>query len=67
MNTNLGVGSQVIAESSEAAVHAILHHCRGPRLLAKLCDALTRDRSAKLRQCCADALLQVPPVFAICK
>lgn len=40
-------------------MRTMLHHCRGPRLLPKLCDALARDRSSKLRQCCADALLQV--------
>lgn len=40
-------------------MRTILHNCRGPRLLPKLCDELARDRSSKLRQCCADALLQV--------
>ena len=50
--------SQVIAESAEAAVAAVMHSCRGSQLAGRLCDALCRDRSAKLRLCCADWLLQ---------
>ena len=50
---------QVIAESSEAAVAAVVRSCRGQQLVGKLCDALCRDRSAKLRLCCTDWLLQV--------
>ena len=50
---------QVIAESSEAAVAAVVRACRGQQLVGKLCDALCRNRSAKLRLCCAEWLLQV--------
>ena len=55
----LPVALQVIAESSEAAVAAVVRSCRGQQLAGKLCDALCHDRSAKLRLCCAEWLLQV--------
>jgi len=59
VSATIYIALQVIAESSEAAVAAVVRSCRGQQLVGKLCDALCRDRSAKLRLCCADWLLQV--------
>ena len=36
----------------------MMHSCRGQQLVGKLCEALRQDRSAKLRVCCAEWLLQ---------
>ena len=38
---------------------AVMRSCRSQQLVGKLCDALCQDRSAKLRLCCAEWLLQV--------
>ena len=40
---------QVIAESGDLGIRGILHNCQARHLIPKLCDAATKDRSAKLR------------------
>ncbi|KAK9807883.1 hypothetical protein WJX72_012183 [[Myrmecia] bisecta] len=50
---------QIMADSADLGMRTLLHHCRSPRLLPRLCDAICTDRSAKLRQSCAEYLLQV--------
>jgi hypothetical protein len=56
---NLWQCPQVMADSADACAKSIMHHCHSARLVPKLCSALCKDRSAKLRQCCADYLTQV--------
>lgn len=51
--------AQIMAESADACVRALLRHCQSPRLLPRLCSTLCKDRSAKLRQSAAEYLIQV--------
>jgi hypothetical protein len=50
---------QVVSEAAEAAAKGILRHCHAPRLVPCVCDVLTGDKNAKLRQACSVLLLQV--------
>ena len=50
---------QVMAEAADLCAHTLVHHCRSPRLLKPIADALCTDRNAKLRHFCAKYMLQV--------
>ena len=50
---------QIMAEAADAALAAVLQHCRAAALLPHIAGPLADDRSVKLRQCCATHLLQV--------
>lgn len=50
---------QIMAEAADAALAAVLQHCRVAALLPHIAGPLAKDRSVKLRQCCAAHLLQV--------
>jgi hypothetical protein len=52
---------QVMAEASDACVRELLRNCPTPRALPVIADAITKDKSPKLRQCCVAYLLQVGP------
>ena len=45
-------------EAADAAMRALLTHCRASALLPHLALPLATDRSVKLRHCCAAYLLQ---------
>ena len=40
---------QIIAESGDLGVRGVLHNCHAKHLIPKICDAASKDRSAKLR------------------
>ena len=48
-----------MAEASDAALAAVLRHCRVAALLPHIALPLAADRSVKLRHCCAEHLLTV--------
>lgn len=48
---------QVMAESADGCMRALLQHCRSARLLPPLCAAAAGDRSARLRQSATEYLL----------
>eukprot|EP00803_Ostreobium_quekettii_P000644 evm.model.scf_83.8 EVM.evm.TU.scf_83.8 scf_83:153419-159961(+) len=50
---------QVMAEAADVAVQTILYNCQMGRAAQKVCQAVTSDRNAKLRQHCTKYLLQV--------
>jgi hypothetical protein len=50
---------QVVSEAAVDAAKGILRHCHAPRLIPCVCDIMTGDKNAKLRQHCSVLLLQV--------
>eukprot|EP00775_Hariotina_reticulata_P009313 gene9313-9478_t len=50
---------QVVSEAADTAAKGILHHCHAARLVPCVCDAVTKDKNAKLRQHCSTFLVQI--------
>ena len=48
-----------MADAADACTRTILHACPSPRIVPRLCAVVCKDRSARLRQCCAHYLIQV--------
>lgn len=59
---------QIMADSADMCSKSIVRHCPSARLVPRLCSVLLKDRSAKLRQCCAEYLIQVSqgPLYWAC-
>lgn len=50
---------QVMADAADACARELVGSHRHPKLLAAVCDAVTTDKNAKLRQACSSYLLEV--------
>jgi fructose-specific component phosphotransferase system IIB-like protein len=50
---------QVVSEAADTAAKGILHHCHAAKLVPCVCDTVTKDKNAKLRQHCSVYLVQV--------
>ena len=59
MQCKLMAYMQVMAEAADLCAHTLVHHCRSPRLLKPIADALCTDKNVKLRHFCAKYMLQV--------
>lgn len=57
----LPISIQVVAEAADLVARCTLAACQSARLLPKLVDTITSKEAARMRQCCAAYLLQVPP------
>ena len=50
---------QVMADAAHDCVKAIVTHSHSWRIVQRISDAVCKDRSPKLRLCCAEYLAQV--------
>jgi hypothetical protein len=60
----------VMADAAHSCVSTIFYHCQSSRLLRQAIDGLLHDKSARLRQRCAEYLhkvLQEWPVSVYCQ
>lgn len=57
--THTHAHTQVMADAADTALHTILTHCHANRVVVKICESLTNDKSPRLRTCCAKYLLQI--------
>ena len=53
--------AQVMADAAHDCVKAIVTNSHSHRIMQRIGDAICKDRSPKLRLCCAEYLRQVRP------
>ena len=55
------VSVQVMADAAHECIRAIVTNSHSWRIVQRISDAVCKDRSPKLRLCCAEYLAQVSP------